>query len=186
MRQEFTSIMNAEICRFEELTLSHLRLRDQVNTECNKVNKKFTNHGITLWKLKRGLGNVYKSLKDIRSWRMATDKRMEVLQNKLDDQQIQINIRIHKLTDTITKYVDVTDRLCGIVAETDTITKYVDVTDRLCGIVAELEKRDVAECAQGAKEIKAILDYLDANMDEETCLVTARKKDKLRAERVQR
>ena len=162
MEQGLVSMINAEICRFEDLVLSHLSLRDQVNTECNKVNKKFTNHGITLWKLKRGLGNVYKALKDVRSWSIATDKRMEDLQAKFNQQQAHI------------------DKLI------DSLGKYINITDKLCDIVAKVRKRDVAECAQGAKEIKAILDYLDANMDEETCLVTARKKDKLRAERVQR
>ena len=162
MRQEFISIMNAEANLYDKLTLGHLKLRDRVNTECNRVNKKFTNHGITLWKLKRGLGNVYKALKDIQSWSIDLEDRVTSLQTKVNQQQAHI------------------DKLI------DSLGKYVDIIDRLYEIVAELRKKDAAECAQGAKEIKAILDYLDANMNEETCLVTARKKDKLRAERVQR
>ena len=155
MRQEFTSIMNAEANLYDKLTLSHLKLRDQVSSECDRVNKKFTNHGITLWKLKRGLGNVCKSLKVMQLWSIDLEDRVGPLQAKVNQQQAHI------------------DKLI------DSLGKYINITDRLCDIVAGVRKKDAAECAQGGKEIKAILDYLDANMDKRTCLVTARKKDKL-------
>jgi len=136
------------------LSLDHVKLEEEVATERDRVNEKFTNHGITLWRLKRGLGNVYKKMKGIRAWLLTLDRQMGNSQAKLDQQQVQIN------------------KLVG------TLDKWTIILDRLCDVVAEARKRDAAECAQGSREIKAIkaiLDYLGADMNEDTFLVTARK-----------